>query len=319
MLFTSESSSFFQEYVAFDHPNGKLFEFTNPAMGVASFANQNLIVINCDSLGTIDNAFVTSLRTMTVIDAQTGGFTFGGTIEGQLNISNFLALSWAGTLIDLSTALFSLINITPSCRFISPVGTTILSGLANSGNIATEGRAIVEANIFNGEGTALSGIDTDDLQWIFKNNLFVDNSTKNSEVVADTFLTSPIVITISSEDVYVAAGGVNWVSDLSHRFTVSTAGLVTYIGLETVDVFILSAATVSKVGGGEDILCTKIAINGTVSDKTIACTENNKPTSIVSQGLFELETGDTIQLFVANTESTANIELDTANMTISQR
>jgi len=318
-MFECEDSGFFTEFIGLDCVNANCIDFSVPVAAGKSLVLDNTIIRDCDTIATIDGAFTTSFRTTTVITTQTGGVTWSGITNNQINISNFLGLDWTGTLLDLGTATFSIVNIGGGNRFISPSGTTIMSGATASANLTATGRGIVDNNLFNGSGTILSGIDTEDLKWDFENNIFADNSTKNTEVVTDAFLTASTTTTIGSIGVYVAVGGSNWSTDINKRFTVSTAGLVTYIGLETIDVAITSNSTVSKVGGGSDIICSKIAINGTVSDKTIGCTQNADPTGIVSNGLFELETNDTIQLFVGNTDSTSNIVVDTSNMIISKR
>jgi hypothetical protein len=305
-LFTSSEAGFFQEFLIIDCPNAKVFDFAS-STGLHSFANQNLIVIGCDSLGTIAGAFTTSLRTLTVVNTLTSGFLWTGTLGNQINISNFFGSGWAGTLLDLGTATFALVNISGDNRFVSPVGTTILSGLTASGNLTASGRGLVSGNIFNGLGAALNGIDTLDLRWEFKSNVFVDGTTQNSRQLADAFLTSSETVTIGSIGVYVAVGGSNWSSDITDRFTVSTTGLATYIGLNTIDVEVSIVSTVEKVGGGADKIGSKIAINGTVQNKTIGVTENATATGLSSIGLFTLVTGDTLQLFVGNEDSTANI------------
>jgi hypothetical protein len=318
-LFTSVDGFLSLEFFGVTAPSAKIIEFTTPVATFKSFVTNNFIVRDCDTIGTIDGAFTTSLRTMTVITTQTGGLLWTGTDSSQINISNMLGIDWTGTLLDLGTATFDIIDIGGGNRFISPSGTTILSGAAASANITSTGRGIVDNNLFNGLGTALSGIDTEDLKWTFNDNVFVDNTTKNTEVITDTFLTSSQTVTIGTIGLYVAIGGANWGSDIAKRFTISTAGVATYIGLETIDVAVGGTATVSKVGGGSDVICTKMAKNGTVSDKTLACTENSAPTGIASQGLFELETGDTMQMFVGNEDSTSNIVVDASSMIISKR
>jgi len=318
-LFTVVDSAFFPEFIVFDCVNAKVVDYSVTVPSFNSFTCQNVVILNCDTIFDIDGAFTTSLRTMTVVETQTGGILWTGTDNSQINISNFLGIAWTGTLLDLGTATFDIINISGDNRFIAPSGTTALNGASGSANLTASGRSIVNDNLFNGSGTALSGIDTEDLKWRFSGNVFVDNSTKNTEVVTDAFLTASETVTISSSGVYVAIGGSNWSSDISRRFTVSTAGLVTYIGLETIDVVLSGLSTVSKVGGGADIICTKVAINGTVSDKTVGCTQNASPTGVTSAGLFELETGDTIQLFVANLDSTSNIVVDSSALIISER
>lgn len=304
-MFTCAGSAFFQEFVIIDCPNAKFVDFSGD--GLRSFANNNLIVLNCDTLGTIAGSFTSSFRTMSVVDTQSGGFLWTGTANSQINMSNCLAISWAGTLFDLGTATFDIIELSTDNRFISPSGTTILSGMAASGNFTASGRGLVNGNIFNGIGAALNGIDTLDLKWQFKANIFVDGTTQNSRQLADAFLTSSETVTIADIGVYVAVGGSNWASDIADRFTVSAGGLATYIGLNTIDVEVSIVSTVEKVGGGADKIGSKIALNGTVQEKTIGVTENATATGLSSIGLFVLSTGDTLQLFVGNEDSTANI------------
>lgn len=318
-LFTAVDSFLILEYFVVSCSSGKVVDFSAPALGQVSFGTTNLIVLDCDTIFDISNSFATTFRELVVFNATTNGILFTGTINSQLGISNTLGTSWGGTFIDLGTTTFDLISIGSGNRFISPAATTILSGAVSSGNLNAGGRGLVSGNIFNGAGTALSGIDVDDLQYTFKDNVFADDTTKNTQVVAGDYLSASTTTTIGAIGVYVAVGGVNWVSDDAHRFTTSTSGLLTYIGLETVDVNITATSTVEKVGGGSDVICSKIAINGIVSDKTIACTQSTAPTGIVSIGLFELATGDTVQLFVGNEGSTANIEVSTANIIVSQR
>ena len=306
-LFTCVDSAFFPEFIGFDCPNAKVVDFSTPVATFKSFVCDNVIIRDCDTIFDIDGAFTTSFRTLTIITTTTGGIVWTGTDSSQINMSNVLALDWAGTLLDLGTATFDIIDIGAGNRFISPSGTTILSGAASSANLTATGRALVDNNLFNGVGTAISGIDTMDLKWEFKGNVFVDGITLNTRQLTDAFLTASETTTIGTIGTYVAIGGTNWSTDIDDRFTVSTAGLVTYIGLRNIEAEAMAFSTIEKVGGGADKICSKIAINGTVSDKTMGCTENATPTGVSSVGLFTFSTGDTIQTFVGNETSTANI------------
>jgi hypothetical protein len=247
------------------------------------------------------------------VSATTSGILWTGTGASQINMSNVLALSWTGTLFDLGTATFDIIDIGSGCRFVSPNGTTILSGMSSSGNLKTGGRALVGSNLFNGIGTALSGIDTMDLKWQFTGNTFVDGTTLNSRQLADCYLTASRTVSIGggNQGVYTPVGGSNWVSDIDDRFTVSTAGIIEYIGIRNIEAEFMVFSTVEKQGGGSDKICSKIAIDTgsgfVVQDKTMGCTENSTPTGITSVGLFTLSTGDKLQLFVSNEDGTSNI------------
>ena len=163
-MFTCVDSAFFTELVGFDCVNAKVIDFSVPVETGKSLVLDNTIIRDCDTIATIDGAFTTSFRTSTVITTQTGGVTWTGTDNNQINISNFLGIDWTGTLLDLGTATFDIVNIGGGNRFISPIGTTIINGAAASANLTATGRGIVDNNLFNGSGTALSGIDTEDLK-----------------------------------------------------------------------------------------------------------------------------------------------------------
>ena len=77
-----------------------------------------------------------------------------------------------------------------------------------------------------------------------------------------------------------------------------------------------AVTTLEKVGGGSDKICSKIAINGTVLDKTMGCTENTAPTSVTSVGITTISTNDTLQTYVANMDSTSNVIVSEANLIV---
>ena len=316
-MFTVANGSFFQDLVGFACPNAKWVDFSNSLGGFKSLVGNGVVISDCDSLGTIAGAYATIFQFLTVADSQTSGFTWTGTTNRQINITDFIGIGWTGTLFDLGTATFDIINMSGDCRFTAASGTTTLSGLASSGNLKAGGRAKIDACLFEGAGTALNNIDTMDLQWEFTGNIFEDGVTHNTRTLADCFLTTLETVTIASSGVYVAVAGSSWDFDNDERFTVSTAGLITYLGLDNAQVSITAQSTVAKVGGGSDQIGSKIAYNGTVQDKTIGSTENTSPTGLLSQGLFTLSTGDTLQLFVGNEDSSSNIEVSSSSIIVS--
>jgi len=140
--------------------------------------------------------------------------------------------------------------------------------------------------------------------------------TSNTYPLCDAFMTTTENVTVSASNTYYAIGGVNWQNDVNSRFTIGTDGLVTYNGLETIGVTIASSATLEKQGGGSDFISMEIAINGVTQAKSKGSTDNTSPTQIVSAGLFPIVNGDTIQLYVANEDSTSNIIVGQATMII---
>ena len=313
---TCVDGAFFPEFIGFDCPNAKVIDFSVPTASFKSLVLDNVIIRNCDTIATISGAFSTSFRTLTVSTTATGGVTWVGTGNGQFNMSNSLGFSWSGTLFDLGTATFNVIDIGSGNRFLSPAGTTILSGATGSANLNATGRALVDNNLFNGVGAALSGIDTMDLKWNFSGNTFVDGTTLNSRQLADSYLTSTQAVTIGTAGLYVPIAGTNWSSDISDRFTVSSAGLITYIGLANIEIEAMAFSTIELSSGGADKICSKIAINGVVQDKTMSCTENNTPSGVSSVGLFTISTGDTIQTFIGNEDTTGNIDVSESSLIV---
>ena len=60
-FFTSVDSGFFQEYFVVNCPNACVINFSAPVEEV-SFANQNLIILDCDSVFTIAEAFTNRMN-----------------------------------------------------------------------------------------------------------------------------------------------------------------------------------------------------------------------------------------------------------------
>lgn len=330
-LFTVTNGAFFLEFLAITHPNGDyILNFTSTA-GFNSVVFQNLIATSCKSIARIDGAFTSSLRTVTSVTTTVGGIDWVGTNNNQINCTNFLGIGapvgWTGTLLNLGSATFNLIVFTNDNRWISPAGTTILSGLANNGNLNAGGRALVRGSIFNGAGTALSGITTQDTQWLFQGNIFVDGTTQNTRVAVNSFLdgTSQTVNNSGvSAGVYILMdqNGTDWDSNKALHFTQAANGVVTYIGIDAVDVYVNAFSTVEKSGGGADKICTKIAIDTgsgfVVQDETIGCTQNAAPSQVTSAGYFTLSTDDEIAIFCANISNATDIIASEATMLINE-
>ena len=142
---------------------------------------------------------------------------------------------------------------------------------------------------------------------------------KETRIEADLFLTggSETITTGSAGDWQEigvpSAGGVSWNSDVAESFTVGTDGVITYTGLEDIDVKMSGRATVEKVGGGSDVIEVRFAINwnGLASDsgleKSRAQTQNTTPTTVPIGALTSLVTNDNIRAIFSNTTGTDNI------------
>ena len=164
-------------------------------------------------------------------------------------------------------------------------------------------------------GTALAGIDEQDIRWRVRDNA----GTVNSRYAADGYITIAETVTINTISVFEEIAGVNWVNTTQDRFTTSTSGVITYNGQETIEVKISGIATVEKVGGGADEIAVRAAVNWVSGGGLVqsgAITTNNSPTSVPINALAELSTGDNIRLIVANNDSTSNVVANVASLSV---
>jgi len=193
---------------------------------------------------------------------------------------------------------------------------TGVSGMTSSANVDTGTLAIVDRTNFTDIATPLDTIMETDLRWSFRNCSGVPNTVKAVEISTSASTT----VTIGTATTFVAVGGVNWISELESKFTTDTAGNITYNAEQQDKFFVIVTATVEKVGGGTDQLCARIAHDTgggyVTSSRTESCTENSAPTSITCHGVYTLDTGDRLTIFVANQDSTSNITVSVSNFTV---
>ena len=188
-----------------------------------------------------------------------------------------------------------------------------MSGLASSANMLSGTIASIKDCTFNGIAmVALSGISANDIRYDFRDV----EGTNDSISVGETHLTSAQTVTISVISQFEVVNGVNWSTDFSSRFTITTAGVATYISEQDATFKVTANATVEKVGGGADQIEMRLRVNSTDEFKTGTFTENASPTSVQCSGVFQFTTGDTIRTSVGNNTSTVNIIVDNSILDI---
>ena len=298
------------------------FDIRSTVAQTNNFYAINVFVGSCDRYGYFENLSVVQMENTGSTSTTTGCFFSGGFDVLVVDNANFTGPSTMVS-IDLDGATFaSRLNIS-SCVFSGPVGSVGISGLVSSGNIGAGVLADVQSCTFS-VGTHLVNIDPSDVRWNFRSN----SSVEDSRNVADGYLDGGAeTLTVSAAgDWYEigvpGAGGVSWVGDLLERFTISTGGVLTYIGEQDIQVKISGRATVEKVGGGSDEIEVRIAKNwtGATTDggeyKSRAITQNAAPTSVPLGALLNLIENDTVRLIFANNGSTADIVISVATMEI---
>lgn len=214
-LFDINNASILWEFIQFDCPNARVFDFSGT--GFNSIVGDRVVVANALGVGGISGAFSTTFSSLTVVNTTVDGILWTGGGNNQINMRDTIGLGWTGTLFDLGTATFSLISLGNNNRFISPAGTTILSGLPNNGNLGATGKAVVSGNFFNGIGTALSGITKKDLQWKFTGNTGVGVS--DSVPVGSYSKDAASTTTINTVNVWERITGATTVTPSLERYT----------------------------------------------------------------------------------------------------
>jgi len=266
-LFTVTNGSYVTEFLLIDAVNAQVLNFSGG--GIVDFVVfQNTVLVGCRRWGTIAGAVTTSFRILNAPSTSEAGFLWTGTLNSEINITDTRLSGWTGTALDLGTATFNTIIMSSDTRLISPSGTTILSGLTANGNIKANGRAIIDGAFFNGTGTALNGIDTQDTLYRFTNCTFADNETINSRNLACIHLVgSPGgTVTINTANIFEEIGGTGFISTVNDRFTVSSSGVLTYIGEGNINLELFGRTTLEKDGGGVDVLFARLAKNWQPTD-----------------------------------------------------
>ena len=281
--------------------------------GTKVFTMRTVAVDNCLKYGTFDKLISVDISDSNCLNAD-DGLTVAGSAWLVFSVTKFALVSTSATFIgiDFGTSVhqnLELVNLV----LVAPAGGIGLKGIAASANLAANNLANVVASSFlGGMTTPLSGITTSDIRWEFKGNAGVEDSTK----AADTYLSALQLVTIGTQSVFTPIGGTQFLSAVSDRFTVSTAGIITYISEQDACFIVTTTATLDKVAGGSDVLAMRVAKNGTTEAKSQTQTQSADPTAVVSHAILELTKNDTISAEVANNSSTGNLNVVDMNVSV---
>lgn len=155
-------------------------------------------------------------------------------------------------------------------------------------------------------------------------SLSFDNAPANDSMttaqVGFTNIATPIVVTITTQDVPVLIGGTQFTSENLERATVTTAGQITNLTKKTKKFPVTFSALIEKAGGGVTDIGLLIIINGALvltNTFNIPHSVNAGVIQISATRDFELAENDTIELAVVNFDGTSNINVSQANIVYS--
>ena len=256
------------------------------------------------------------------------GISFKGGFMVDDNVSNAVHFDYADALfLD-----FEVVDVIMDTAAGANTPTCFSSSVGGSGNIFAGIEADVSGCTFGNlqPMTPLVGF-TDD--WQTNQFNFSRNSPLSGAGVESTkyefdqyLLTTNTVSVVNAGEFYeigTPASG-SFQSDIAKHFTSNADGTWTYTGDKPIDVDITYIVTVDNVGGGQDEILGRIAINwsGLPSDggieKSGGITQNNAPTQIAIKAKTTLSPMDNGRSIYSNQDDTSDINIVSLNLTISE-
>jgi hypothetical protein len=258
---------------------------------------------DCATIGTIkdytnfimqDSAFLNS-----------GNMTFDGTI-GTIGASQCLFnCNASGTAFILAPTL----TVTRRFRIVYS-SFIILSGEkaidSNPAPTIPDDGFILNYCNFSGGGTYLDGFDHTSVKSLFINNVGITNTSN----VGHNFMinnTTNTTIGVPNVNVWVKAAGATTVGiGNSPKWTQPIDNRLLYGGIISTE-FIYNAVGTVQSSGANQIISVAVAVNGTVeaeSEVSVRTSTSNQPFPFALQDVVQLVTGDYVEIFVKNSQST---------------
>ena len=271
---------------------------------------QNISIETCDKIASFASTTSTNIR-MTFVAckaAASDGMAFSGTFAAFGYNTGLLSLS-GGHLFRLGTSVFTFFSISTAVAALA-AGTTALSGVAASANVAANGLARVISSQIVGAGTTFSGIADNDFRWVFAHNNGVHDSHTSGLASMQANATNTV---IAATDTPVLVAG-TWTAESNSHTTVSTAGRITYIGERGANAVVMSSLSLAPVTGTNIGLSVYVAVNGSViaNSKRSTTASSGAPTSASAMWQIEVVVGDYIEMFVENNDTTSDILVSSA-------
>jgi hypothetical protein len=271
---------------------------------------------DCNTIGTIKNYTNVIWTDCAILGG--GDCTFDGTI-GTVGFITCLFSGISGkTIFNIpSTA-----SITRRFRpiyssFIVTAGVTGIT--VDSSAIENNDGFILDTINFAGGGTYVSGLDATSPKSLFNNNVGVLNSSNLGHyfMVSNTTVTT---VGVGNQNVFRKAQGITTEGDNNSPRWVHSDNRTTYTGNVRSDFYVSITAALRSASTNQN-LAIAIAKNGTIindSENAIRIATANQDFPGATQTVVEMDTGDFIEIFVKNVNSTANITVSDLSVIINK-
>jgi hypothetical protein len=292
--------------ITLNAPNGDLYSWVDSTPGTSIVIISDVLVLDCQTLGTFDDINTLVIDGSTVIECDSG-IVLLGTNQSGLRLSSVNITSTSVTFIglDFTGSTMKTVNL-DGVTLAGGAGSIGIKGDAASANVTANFIANVSNVQFQGVTTPLSGITIDDVRWNFQGN----------GIVADTMPDAMVSMTSNATDTVLSVGVPTlvlgtFVSIRSSFFTNTTAGRATYNGERALVTPIDADITVEPVSGTNKSIRAFIAKNGVAildSGRAILL-DNNNPRQITVHWQLSMSATDYVEIFIEN-------ETDSTNATV---
>jgi hypothetical protein len=299
--------------LSIDCPNGRIVNWSTNVFKI--FRMNDISIVSCDKIALINSSGALGVCRFTNVspaEVTTDGIELTGNWNSFLHEISAASIT-GGAYFNLGTATFNSIIIDLPLTALA-VGTVLVSGASGSANINAGGIGIVTRAITSGLGSPLSGVSVNDALWNFSGNNEIADTRPDALLSMQGNATNTV---ISSSGTPVLVAGV-WVVESTSQMTGTTGGRVTYNGGKDSKLPITASVTVSPVSGGTIEMSAEIAINGTVipGSKRTASAASGGSSSITIPWQFNFESGDFVEVFVTNEDSTTNLLVSSATFRV---
>lgn len=281
----------------------------NPVTPTKMFAfNGNNIIFTGIKMGSFSGTVVLKNTNITEqkspLDLQVSGFDF--IYINAISVVGETGVSFGGSHIKINGTTAGFLNIT-TINAIPSSGDTMFDFTG----ISTPGINLLGVTHITALGSGgIYAVGSPDFSSpLLKVSASTGTDNPDSDSLADTsFIGNGLQTSIGVIGTPVKTNAV-WTDNAKERFTINSNGTITYIGIEDVTILVSSICFQRPVSGGTTNLSTYIAKNGSV----IASSQGRHNASAVvgtqctSETLVVLSTGDTIEHFTANEDTTDNI------------
>lgn len=269
------------------------------------------------------NGLATVLRSCVLVTSGAFGIEVDGTLDNLLIRDCSIVMTATGAIgIDLAAAavLAGIVTV-ETTRFVF-LGASQVGINQDAGAALDDG--LLFRNIFSGAGTNVQGFDHSSTEWTFQSNDggdMIDSAAAGGSYNSNGLLTVAIGVQGTYYPITDGSTVAYSLQPDSERFalTDNETGEVTYRGKELRHVMISGSVTAARSSGsGGLVFAVQLFLNGVaVAGSLVEAELDNRLRAMpMAPVAVELDTDDTLELRIANLDSTVDADVKTATLSV---